>query len=198
MDERVEPGKTEIGNVRRHIARYNLALALCVDKNVLDLACGTGYGTYLISKVALEVTGVDIDEDTVRCAQSEYDPADYVSNINFIAYDAIDYLKEWNPNLFDTLVCFETLEHLDNEQLSTFTKNISNKIKNGGHIIYSVPLDEEKGWNPHHKQVFNLNTAREIFDLKFVDEFVQVGLNFYRMGEELPEGKRFYIGIRMV
>lgn len=194
MDERVEPGITDIGNVRRHIARYNLALALCDKKNVLDLACGEGYGTHLISQIAFTVTGIDLSEDTIAHALPKYES----SNTFFECWEASEYAEAWRPDPYDTLVCFETLEHLDDDKLLKFTRNIPNKIKTGGHIIYSVPLDEEKGWNPHHKQVFTLETVRDIFDLKFVDEFIQVGLNFYHIGEQIPEGKRFYVGIRRV
>lgn len=194
MDERVTPGVTDVGNVRRHIARYNLALALCSGKSVLDMACGTGYGTKLISYVAKEVVGVDVSQEAIDTANLEFNN----QNAYYYCYDVIGWCKDWREPHYNTVVCFETLEHLDGADLFVFDTQIKKMVKKGGKIIYSVPLDEEKGWNPHHKQIFNLEQARNIFDLDFEDEFIQVGLNFYHIGEEIPEGKQTYIGVRRV
>jgi len=48
-----------------HLVRYNFALPLCRNKKVLDLACGSGYGTFIISKVAKGVIGGDVSKETV-------------------------------------------------------------------------------------------------------------------------------------
>ena len=50
-----------------HLARYNKALGLIKDKNILDIACGTGYGSvYLLSNGAGRVTGVDLDPNAIK------------------------------------------------------------------------------------------------------------------------------------
>ena len=51
-DERVIPGISNTFNLQKHIARYNFVLSEVKDKSVLDLACGTGYGSFLMSLVA--------------------------------------------------------------------------------------------------------------------------------------------------
>src|SRR5258707_744442 len=40
-------------------------------KHVLELACGTGYWTELISESALSVTGVDINEEVLAAARAK-------------------------------------------------------------------------------------------------------------------------------
>ena len=55
-----------------HLARYDLAKPLCQGKVVLDIACGTGYGTSILAQVAQTIDGVDIDKDAVELAKKTY------------------------------------------------------------------------------------------------------------------------------
>jgi 2-polyprenyl-3-methyl-5-hydroxy-6-metoxy-1,4-benzoquinol methylase len=55
-----------------HLYRYYFALHFVKDKKVLDLACGEGYGSYILSKSAEYVTGLDIDEKTIKHASCKY------------------------------------------------------------------------------------------------------------------------------
>src|SRR6266403_4168752 len=53
-----------------HWHRYAFARRFATGKRVLDAACGEGYGTALLSKVASAVVGVDIDAATVAHARA--------------------------------------------------------------------------------------------------------------------------------
>ena len=63
-----EAGEIEI----EHYHRYQLALGLAKEKRVLDIASGEGYGSNLLSSVAVDVTGVDIDHECVDYANARY------------------------------------------------------------------------------------------------------------------------------
>lgn len=197
MDERVVPGSTDVSNLRRHIARYNFALSFCESKKVLDVACGSGYGTDLISRIAFFATGVDNSNQAITIANKYY-KGDDNRYLYYEESDANEYISQSLSPQFDTIVCFETLEHFNDEQLSFFTRYAPRILFPEGVIVYSVPLDETDGWNPHHRQIFDIHRARTVFRMDFVDEYVQVGINFYRVGEQMPEGKRFYIGVRKI
>ena len=58
--ERYQP---EIGGdvQLEHLHRYAFAKSLVHNKTVLDIACGEGYGSALLSETAKYVTGVDIE-----------------------------------------------------------------------------------------------------------------------------------------
>ena len=58
--------------VIEHLHRYALAQKISKDKIVLDIASGEGYGSYLISKGATKVFGVDIDEKSINHAKVKY------------------------------------------------------------------------------------------------------------------------------
>ena len=55
-----------------HLHRYAFAIEISKNKKVLDIACGEGYGSNLMSKSAAEVTGIDIDETTINNASKKY------------------------------------------------------------------------------------------------------------------------------
>ena len=69
-----------------HMHRYKVATDYCEGKRVLDVACGEGYGSYLLSEVASEVVGVDIDRPTVINAAEKY----LKENLGFTAGDCTD------------------------------------------------------------------------------------------------------------
>src|SRR5436853_461771 len=55
-----------------HYHRYLFSLGFCQGKAVLDIACGEGYGSYLLGQVAASVIGVDIDRQVVAWANRHY------------------------------------------------------------------------------------------------------------------------------
>ena len=71
--ERVEKKQRQFSKrFADHLKRYEFAKTYCKDKSVLDIACGTGYGTYELAQVATKVLGVDIDQDAVKLAKDTY------------------------------------------------------------------------------------------------------------------------------
>lgn len=90
-----------------HIQRYELASDFVNDKIVLDMACGSGYGSYLLADKgkAKEITAIDLDAETIRYASFR----NQHPNINFLQGDAMKFCRE---NYFDVIVSFETIEHL--------------------------------------------------------------------------------------
>ena len=76
---------TEVDNTHyEHIHRYFFASKFVKDKKVLDLACGEGYGSDILSKTAKSVVGIDINKTTILHAQRKY----LAKNIKFIRFSA--------------------------------------------------------------------------------------------------------------
>ena len=67
-----------------HLHRYAVACELSANKNVLDIACGEGYGSRLLALNAASVTGVDIDATTINKAKEKYK----AGHLRFITADA--------------------------------------------------------------------------------------------------------------
>ena len=65
--ERIVPEKTTEPLFREHEDRYLFAGQYVSDKDVLDVACGTGIGTqYLLKAGATKCIEIDIDAQTIE------------------------------------------------------------------------------------------------------------------------------------
>ena len=78
-----------------HRHRYELAARLCAGKRVLDLCCGSGYGTAILAAGAREVVGVDNDAATVETAVQTIGRD--APNISFQLADAVAVLGGGRP-----------------------------------------------------------------------------------------------------
>lgn len=114
-----------------HLHRYGLTISFIKNCTVLDLACGSGYGSNLMAQYAKEVIGVDIDESTVLEARKRYKSP----NLQFKTGSAEK--TNLNSRYFDVVVSFETIEHHDkHEEMLVEIKRI---LKPGGILIISSP-----------------------------------------------------------
>lgn len=116
---------------RDHFERYFFVEKLIEDSDeVLDIACGTGYGTAFIAGKALNATGVDISEPAINFANKFFNK----ENLSFLCADAaeIDFGEK-----FDKIISFETIEHIDDDE--KFIKNLYKLLKDDGKLICSVP-----------------------------------------------------------
>jgi SAM-dependent methyltransferase len=77
--ERTVPGvPAENYWFRRHEVAYRFALPHAVDRRVLEVGCGEGYGTALFASVAADVLGVDYDALAAAHAAATYPQARFV------------------------------------------------------------------------------------------------------------------------
>ena len=115
-----------------HYHRYALATRWCKGLRVLDAACGEGYGSALLSKVAASVEGIDISAAAISHAQQRY------GNIPHLDFQVADCTSlPFADNEFDCITSFETLEHLEqHDQLLTEFKRV---LKPGGFLAISSP-----------------------------------------------------------
>lgn len=137
-----------------HVFRYDQVLKKAKRGiTILDLACGTGYGAYMLSEIKEnQVIGGDISDEALNIANSEYKQ----SNLSFQKLDGT--ALPFSDNYFDVITSFETIEHL-----SDYTKLVSEfhrVLKPGGKLFLSTPnslITSPDGnvKNPYHVQEFN-------------------------------------------
>lgn len=115
-----------------HWHRYAFASGIATGKRVLDAACGEGYGSALLSQVAADVVGIDIDAATVAHARARYAQ---LPRVRFEQRDAA--ALDFAPASFDLVVSFETLEHLKaHEEL---VRGFARVLTADGTLVISSP-----------------------------------------------------------
>jgi len=141
-----------------HFHRYALARELVGELEVLDAACGEGYGTALLASAAASATGVDVSPQAIEHARQRYAG----EGIEFRVADCLDLPFE--DGSFDCIVSFETLEHLEDHD--GLMKEFRRVLKPGGFVVLSSPdkaiyTDLLKNDNEHH--------LRELYRPEFED-----------------------------
>lgn len=143
-----------------HRQRYEFAAPLCEGFRVLDLCCGSGYGSRILAARAREVVGVDNDAATVELAQATV--AAELAHTSFEAADAVAYLGGDIPDRFDVIVCFEGLEHLP--EFATAVGRLRTLAQTGMRMVLSVPNSKAFGEeNPFHVTDFGYDEAIKAF-----------------------------------
>lgn len=99
---------TLAGIRRDHVARYEWAAGqIAPGSRVLDLACGVGYGSSILSARELAVVGIDHSEEAIEYARHYY-------GLGVVSYrcEPVDSVAGFVSDSFEAVVCFETIEHV--------------------------------------------------------------------------------------
>jgi len=146
-DARIED---EIGY--EHLHRYYAASRLVQGKKVLDLACGEGYGSVILANCAENVTGIDIDEESIKWATEKYTPLH--ANLHFRQGNAISI--PCSSHAFDVVVSFETIEHMDADMQDQFMQEIKRVLCTDGILLMSTPDKKNYSDRYHHTNTFHV------------------------------------------
>lgn len=156
---------------------------------ILDLGCGAGYDSKILSKMGSRVVGVDFSEKLVKIAKKN------VPNCKFFLGDMTDKFDKLGK--FDGILCLATIMHVDVTKMKQTFVNMSNALKKGGLLLISsfdgVGKNYEKSIISIDGEVydksFNNYNASELCafaypKLKLVDTW---------KFEDFAEGWRYYV-----
>ena len=121
----------------QHLVRYAAAKTVVQGKRVLDVACGSGYGCKLLADWgAKEVVGVDVSANAIASAERLFGG----EKTRFLVGDAEDISPViGKTKKFDVIVCFETIEHLQNPE--ELLKALARHRAANGIVFVSCPND---------------------------------------------------------
>jgi SAM-dependent methyltransferase len=131
LAERLVP-EMEVDTVQYfdHVRRYQFAQQYVYNRRVLDIACGTGYGSdILIRGGARLVVGADISPAALDYAGQHW------PGFCFVRADARNIPLA--NGAVDVVVSFETLEHLADPR--AFLAEVKRVLATGGCLILSTP-----------------------------------------------------------
>ncbi len=115
-----------------HWHRYHFAARLVAGRDVLDVACGEGYGSALLARTARRVIGADIAAAAIDHARVRYAG---IGNLEFRQADCM--ALPFPDASFDTIVSFETIEHVAAQE--AFLDEARRVLRPGGLVVLSCP-----------------------------------------------------------
>lgn len=149
--ERIVPNKVDQFLWSEHFARYILAGEFVQGNVILDIGCGTGYGTnYLVHRGAKKVIGIDKSPEAIDYAINHYKS----NNVEFQVMDVVS--MNFQKNNFDVVTAFEIIEHIEEQE--DVISHVKNILKNNGLFLISTPNRDANplGYvNPFHKKELN-------------------------------------------
>lgn len=164
--ERVIPDfmKPTNGLLLEHVARYHFSTHY-IKGRILDLACGSGFGSQMLAKLGKKriekIVAVDCDPNTIAYASGRYNHP----LVDYRCENAVDPLLPQKLGVFDVIVSFETLEHIEDEQ--QFLSNVYHLLKPGGVLVLSTPFGKGRGkpcGSPFHVHQLTVDEFKDLFN----------------------------------
>ncbi len=191
---------TGYDTLQLHIDRYRFAAKHARPDRILDIACGVGYGTWLLAEQAgsaRRVCGVDLSADAIAYANERYAH----EKITFRCADAMTFQ---DSDKFSAIVSLETIEHLPDP--AGFIRHITTLLRPGGALIASVPTTLSTDINPYHLRDFTPSSFRKMLtgqgqlreiacykQTQFVNPLSILKRDEARMSEIRPHLLRYYL-----
>ena len=152
---------------RRHLVVYEWIGARVLGMRVLDMACGEGYGSEVLSRSAANVLGVDGNPEAHEHARLRY----VRQNLKF-EWGAVENHGE--PGAFDAVVFLQTIEHVQDPV--AVLEHFRSLLAPGGtayistpNVLTLAPAGATKSSNPWHIREYRADEFRELCATVFGD-----------------------------
>ena len=148
---------------RRHLVIYEWIAAQVEGRRVVDLACGEGYGSAVLSRSAASVVGVDANPDAFEHARLKY----RAPNLRFER----DMIELWEGDV-DCAVFLQTIEHVQDP--GAVLDRLRALVGPGGvayvstpNLLTLAPEGAEKSGNPWHVREYRAEEYRALCEAHF-------------------------------
>jgi SAM-dependent methyltransferase len=145
---------------RRHLAVYEWIAERSAGLEMVDMACGEGYGTDVLARRARRVTGVDANPDAYEHARAKYTRP----GVRF-ARDLIEtYIQPC-----DAVVFLQTIEHVKQPEqvLSHFKAMAPTVYVSTPNVLTLAPEGADKSDNPWHLREYRAREFRALCERVF-------------------------------
>jgi 2-polyprenyl-3-methyl-5-hydroxy-6-metoxy-1,4-benzoquinol methylase len=148
---------------RRHLVVYRWIAERCRGLDVVDMACGEGYGTDVLAARAGHVTGVDANPEAHEHARLKYTRP----GVRFVRD-----LVEGHSEPCDAVVFLQTIEHVQNPR--EILEHFRSMLRPGGvafvstpNVLTLAPEGAEKSGNPWHVKEYRAAEFRRLCESVF-------------------------------
>ena len=151
----------------RHFTRYHTIIGFLgktgKGESWLDCACGSGYGTTILSNYTNKITGYDISKGAVEYANKMY------------ANNNCHYTTDLQPlDNFDVIFSVETIEHMSRDNGVVFLKTLHSKLNKNGIMLITTPIPKQTNNNPKNKFHIIEYSNLDFIDLLKESEFTVI------------------------
>ncbi len=126
----------QLRNTPRHVlftlSRYKFASKMVgANKDILELGCSEGLGSYYLSEFAHHVHGVDFDEGAITWAKENLES----EKLSFQCDDFLD--KKYGD--YDAVVAYDVIEHIYKENEDRFLRSLVKNLVSDGICLVGTP-----------------------------------------------------------
>jgi 2-polyprenyl-3-methyl-5-hydroxy-6-metoxy-1,4-benzoquinol methylase len=143
---------------RRHLAVYEWVAERCAGLDVVDMACGEGYGCEVLARRAATVTGVEANPEAYEHARLKYERP----GVRFVR----DLVERYEQPC-DTVVMLQTIEHV--EDPGAVLDHFRRLLRPGGaafvstpNLLTLAPPGADKSDNPWHLREYRAEEFRAL------------------------------------
>ncbi len=167
--------------IDRHIKRYEWALTYLKSENkVVDMCCGSGYGSKMIADNCKIVLGIDKNKDAIIYAQNNYEK----SNLTFILIDPTKYNYHDIDltqllDIYNAVVWLEGIEHFTQEDAEKMLMLFKTTMPECRLIISTPDKDQSNNENKYHLKEYTAYELKslisryfKVIDIKIEDKFI--------------------------
>jgi 2-polyprenyl-3-methyl-5-hydroxy-6-metoxy-1,4-benzoquinol methylase len=145
---------------RRHLAVYEWIAERVAGQRVVDLACGEGYGSDVLSRAAASVVGVDANPEAHEHAVARYARPGLSFERNLV--------ETWGePGSVDAVVFLQTIEHVQDP--TAVLRRFGELLTPGGtayvstpNLLTLAPPGARKSDNPWHIKEYRAEEFRAL------------------------------------
>jgi len=163
--ERIDPSYVRSPHEQLLADRHEYMYQVTADQlqqraTVLDVGCGEGYGTAILARSGLAVTGVDVERSVIEAAIRSY--AESGAEFQQMTSEKIPF----DAGTFDCVTAFHVIEHVEDPIL--FVGELARVLKPEGKAIVTTPNRElrlapgERPWNRFHLTEFDATSMQEV------------------------------------
>jgi SAM-dependent methyltransferase len=140
---------------RRHLVVYEWIAERCAGLDVVDMACGEGYGTEVLARRARRVTGVDANPEAFEHARLKYTRP----GVRFVRN-----MIELHSEPCDVVVFLQTIEHVPDPAgvLRHFKEMAGTVYVSTPNVLTLAPAGADRSGNPWHLREYRVAEFRSL------------------------------------
>lgn len=137
-----------------HLARYKfIGRQIRKTWDVLEIGCGTGYGSNFLSQFAKTVNACELDTSLLVRAKEKFVKPN-------LTYSDAPVLEQ-----YDAVVCLEVIEHMTKDYAYKLLDTLDKHLKPGGLLFISTPRKIENPSDNRKKYHLHEYTAQEFVSI---------------------------------